>query len=41
MRDVLFLDTHPGWSYADLLATPDVIVEGLRMLDAEKAKQRG
>lgn len=36
MSDVLFLDAHPGWSYADLMATPDTIVAGLRLLDAEK-----
>lgn len=37
MRDILFLDKHPGWTYADLMATPLDIVEGLRLLDAKKA----
>jgi hypothetical protein len=38
MADVLFLDAHPGWTYPAMLATPDTIMEGLRMLAIEKAK---
>jgi hypothetical protein len=37
MRDVLFLDAHPGWTYADLMDTPEDVVEVMRRLDAKKA----
>ena len=37
MRDIIFLDKHPGWSYADLLATPDDIVAGLLLLESKRA----
>jgi hypothetical protein len=39
MADLVFLDKHPGWTYADLCATPDAIVAGLRILDRERAKR--
>lgn len=38
MADVVFLVTHPGWSYADLMATPDLIVAGIRLLDQKRAQ---
>jgi hypothetical protein len=37
---VLFLDRHPGMSWADLMATPDRIVTMMRMLDFEKARHQ-
>ena len=38
MSDILFLENHPAWTWTDLMATPDKIVAGLRMLDQEKVK---
>ena len=38
MSDVIFLERHPGWSWSDLMAAPDVIVQGLRLLDRKKAE---
>lgn len=38
MRDVLWLDTHPGWTWADMMTAPDAIVEGLRLLDVKRAQ---
>lgn len=40
MRDVLFLDKHPGWTWADLMQTPYEIIEGIRLLDAKKAARK-
>lgn len=40
MSDIVFLDQHPGWSWADLMDAPDRIVMGLRLLDREKGKVR-
>lgn len=40
MRDILFLDAHPGWTWHDLQATPEDVVEGLRLLDAKRAAVR-
>lgn len=37
LDDILFLDRHPGWSYADLLAAPETIVDGIKLLDNKKA----
>lgn len=36
MADVLFLDSHPAWTWADLMATPDDVVAALKLLDAKK-----
>jgi hypothetical protein len=41
MADVIFLDKHPGWSWADLLAAPDEVVAGLRLLDRKKGEASG
>lgn len=35
---ILFLDAHPGWSWADLMGAPEHIVAGLLSLDREKAR---
>lgn len=39
MEAILFLDRHPGWTWRDLMDTPDEIVAGIRLLDFEKAKR--
>jgi hypothetical protein len=39
MGDVLFLDSHPGWTWPDMAATPDIIIEGLRLLASKKAER--
>ena len=36
MADVIFLDKHPGWSWADLVAAPDEIVLALKLLDTKR-----
>lgn len=36
LRDVLFLDRHPGWTWQDMMAAPWDIVEGMRRLDAAR-----
>lgn len=36
MLDVIFLDRHPGWTWADLEAAPDDVVEAIRILDAKR-----
>ena len=41
MADVIFLDSHPGWSWSDLMSTPDVVVAGLRLVERKKAEKRG
>lgn len=38
MSDILFLDKHPGWTWADMMEAPEAIVEGLRELDAARAR---
>ena len=38
MADVIFLEKHPAWTWADLMATPDEVVAAIRILDHEKAK---
>lgn len=35
---VLFLDRHPGWTWSDLMVTPDHIVTAMKRLDTERAK---
>jgi hypothetical protein len=35
---ILFLDKHPGWTWADLMATPDHIVTAMKALDSERGK---
>ena len=37
VRAILFLDQHPGWSWSDLMTTPDDIVDGLMDLANRKA----
>lgn len=41
MADAVFLHTHPGWTYRDLMETPSDIVMMMRLIaDAEaKVKQ--
>jgi len=34
---VVFLDQH-GWSWGDLLAAPDRIVQGMKLLDRKRAE---
>jgi hypothetical protein len=38
MASIIFLDRHSGWSWADLMAAPDIVVSGLQRLDYEKGK---
>lgn len=38
MSDVIFLEAHPGWTWADLMDTPDDVVAALKLL-AEKRRQ--
>jgi hypothetical protein len=40
MGDILFLDRHPGWTWGDLMATPEHIVAGMKLLDFEKGKRK-
>ena len=40
LSDVIFLDAHPGWSWADLMAAPDPIIGGLRLLDRKKGQRK-
>ena len=40
MRDVLFLDRHPGWSWHDLDTAPDDVIEALMRLDAKRAAHK-
>jgi hypothetical protein len=40
LADILFLDRHPGFSYDALMNTPDDIVAGIKLLDAERAKRK-
>lgn len=43
MSAIIFLDRHPGWTWADLMATPDDVVAAMNLLDAkhiEVAKSR-
>jgi hypothetical protein len=37
LDDILFLDRHPAWTYTDLLAAPEGIVDGLKRLDFKRA----
>ena len=39
MKDALFLDTHPGWSYRDLMDAPEDVIDLLRRLDAARARK--
>lgn len=39
MSDIVFLANHPGWTWNDLMQTPDRIVAGMRLLDRELAKR--
>lgn len=35
--DAMFLDRHPGWTYRDLMDTPEEIVDALKLLDQKRA----
>ena len=36
MADALFLDKHPGWSWADLMSAPDTVIAVIRFIDRKK-----
>ena len=40
MREILFLDKHTGWTWADMQAAPEGIVEGLMLLDLKRAARK-
>ena len=37
LADVMFLDAHPGWTWADLQAAPDDVIAIMRALQRARA----
>jgi hypothetical protein len=37
LADVMFLDAHPGWTWADLQAAPDDVIAIMRALQRARS----